>query len=68
MPPQPPQQPRLDLSKRNAPPPPPPKKEEIPKWLGHKDEGSGETYYEETQSGRTTWTKPEGEVAELPKK
>ena len=44
---------------RVRPPPPPRKKSsKIWKWLGYKDEQTGETYYEDTETGRVTWTEP----------
>jgi len=55
-PPPPPQQEDQDLKNRPVPPPPP--KKEIPKWLGHTDDTTGETYFESTDDGRTTWTEP----------
>ena len=47
-----------ELSKRPVPPPPPPKKHKVSKWLGHVDSGTNENYFEDTESGRTTWTEP----------
>ena len=47
-----------ELSKRPVPPPPPPKQHKVSKWLGHVDSGTNENYFEDTESGRTTWTEP----------
>jgi hypothetical protein len=60
-PPQPAKEPRLR-------PPPPPLREKassIFKWLGYKDEESGQTYYENKDDGRVTWSEPEGKVKML---
>jgi len=44
---------------RVRPPPPPRKKSsKIWRWLGYKDDATGETYYEDTETGRVTWTEP----------
>ncbi|GMH99688.1 hypothetical protein TrVE_jg344 [Triparma verrucosa] len=47
--------------KRSKPPPPPLKKKTSSKilaWLGYRDSGTGEMYYENTEDGRVTWTEP----------
>ena len=47
--------------KRSKPLPPPLKKKTSSKilaWLGYRDSGTGEMYYENTEDGRVTWTEP----------
>ncbi|GMH86505.1 hypothetical protein TL16_g10569 [Triparma laevis f. inornata] len=47
---------------RVKPKPPPIKKKassKILEWLGYRDSGTGEMYFENTEDGRVTWTEPQ---------
>ena len=50
---------------QKARPPPPPlrkKKSSIAEWFGYKDSDTGDTYYENKEDGRVSWTSPKGKV------